>query len=264
MGSIQPLHDARLDAKPKVKKRRAFLFGDSHAHAVQRAIDKRQGKGQPVPLSAHRLLKEKNGIQIGTTSFDDFLQLIAKLSPKDLVVSMIGGNQHAVYSTIQHPQPFDFFSPDVRAVQEDTSEIIPYQAIDHAFDFGLRAGDGRSLEAIRAATPARVVHVIPPPPKRDNDYIAQNHESVFAKDMRERGVSPAALRLKFWKLQSRVLARICGELNIQVMMPPALTVEKSGFLREDYYANDATHANWLYGERVLREIEQLYLGAPKV
>jgi hypothetical protein len=263
MGSIQPVHDEASPPQVKVKKRRALLFGDSHAHAVQRAIDKRQGKGQPIPLSAHRLLKEKNGVRIGTTSFEDFLTLIAKLGPKDLVVSMIGGNQHAVYSTIQHPQPFDFFSPDVRGVQNE-SEIIPYQAIDHAFDFGLRAGDARSLEAIRSATIARVAHVLSPPPKRNNDYIVQNHESVFAKDMRERGVSPAELRLKFWKMQSRVLMRICGELGIEVMPPPPLTVDKAGFLLEDYYANDATHANWLYGERVVREIERRYLGGSKV
>lgn len=263
MEATQPAGED-AEAKPKAKQRRAVLFGDSHAHAVQRAIDKRKGKGQPITLTAHRLLKEKNGVRIGTTSFDDFIHYIAKLNHKDLVVSMIGGNQHAVYSTIQHPQPFDFFSPDVRAVQAGSPHFIPYRAIEHAFDHGLRAGDARSLEAIRSVTRARVVHVLSPPPKRNNDYIIQNHESVFAKDLLERGVSPPELRLKFWKMQARVLEQICGELAIDVMAPPPVTLEKSGFLHEDYYANDATHANWLYGERVIREIEHRYLGGSKV
>ena len=210
-------------------------------------------------MSAHRLLKEKNGVQMGTTSFEAFLKLVARLRPKDLVVSMIGGNQHAVYSTIQHPRPFDFFNPDVESMDEGVVEIIPYRALEDVFDKGLRMGDGRSLEALRSATVARVVHILPPPPKHDNEHIVQNHETMFAKDLPEQGVSSPELRLKFWMLQKRVLMQICGELGIEVMMPPAQTVDEAGFLRPDFYAKDATHGNWLYGERVLREIERLYL-----
>ena len=88
--------DLAVGARKKPRPPRVQLFGDSHAHAVLRAIEKRKGKGQPIPLTAHRLLKEKNGIRIGTTSFEAFLKLIADLGPNDLVVSMVGGNQHAV------------------------------------------------------------------------------------------------------------------------------------------------------------------------
>lgn len=262
MGSIQPLYREISEAKGNATKRRAFLFGDSHAYAVERAIDKRLGKGQPVPLSAHRLLKEKNGVRIGTTSFDDFLKLIGRLGPKDLVISMIGGNQHAVYSTIQHPQRFDFFCPDVASVEDGTVEFVPYRALEDLFEHGLRGGDGRSLAALRAATAARVVHVLPPPPKEDNEHIVRNHETLFARDLPLHGVSAPELRLKFWKLQAGILSRICKELRIKVMMPPSQAVNRAGFLTPDFYANDATHGNWVYGERVLREIERLYLRAP--
>jgi hypothetical protein len=254
-----PTRAMHADEDSRSQAHKALLFGDSHAHAVLRAIDKRQGKGQPVPISAYRLLKEKNGIQIGTTSMEAFLKLIANLGPQDLVVSMIGGNQHAVYSTVQHPQRFDFFSLDVEAFDDGGAEFIPYRAIEDIFERGLRAGDGRSLKAIRSATVARVIHILPPPPKGDNEHIAQNHESLFAKDLPQNGVSSPELRLKFWKLQTRVLMRICQELGIELVSPPTRGVDEAGFLRPEFYANDATHANWLYGERILREIERLYL-----
>lgn len=260
MSNEAPMNVTPADGREAVGRKRAprvQLFGDSHAHAVLRAIAKREGKGQPVTVSAHRLLKEKNGLRIGTTSFEDFLKLIGNLRRDDLVVSMIGGNQHAVYSTIQHPQRFDFFTPDADDAIEEGAEIVPYRAIHEVFWRGLKNGDGRSLEAIRAATVARVVHFLPPPPKEDNEHIAKNHETLFAKDLPQRGVSSPALRLKFWKLQSRVLMRICKELDIEVMMPPARAVDEAGFLRPEFYANDATHGNWLYGERILREIERL-------
>lgn len=238
---------------------RILLFGDSHAHAVQRAISKREGKGQSAPISAHSLLKDKNGVRIGSTTLERFLKLVRELGPDDVVVSMVGGNQHAVYSTIQHPQPFDFFTPDLPA-SEGGGEIIPYRAIEDVFEYGLRKGDGRTLEAIRAATVARVVHVLPPPPKQDNDHISRHHETVFRDDLPEHGVSSPQLRLKFWNLQSRILKRLCKEFQIEVMMPPKRAVDEEGFLRAEFYANDATHGNWRYGERVIREIERRYVG----
>lgn len=248
---------AAAEKERSARHPRILLFGDSHAHAVQRAVSKREGKGQSAPISAHSLLKDKNGVRIGSTSFERFLKLAGELGPGDVVVSMVGGNQHAVYSTIQHPQPFDFFTPD-QGVSDGGAEIIPYRAIEDVFEYGLRKGDGGTLEAIRAATVARVVHVLPPPPKQDNDHIVRHHETTFREDLPQHGVSSPELRLKFWKLQSRILKRLCKEFQIEVMMPPKRAVDEGGFLRPEFYANDATHGNWRYGERVIREIERRY------
>lgn len=233
-----------------------LLFGDSHAYAVQRAIEKRQGKGRTTPLRAHRLAKIKNGKQQGDTSFEEFLKIVRPLTPDDVVLSMIGGNQHAVFSTIQHPQKFDFLEPGSDAATDTGAEIIPYRILAGSFERGIRNRDGKSLEALRQATAARVVHIIPPPPKADNAFIQQYHESIFANEgITAYGASPPRLRLKFWLLQKRLLEALCAELNIEVMLPPAAAVDSHGFLATDYYANDATHANYLYGELLLREVE---------
>jgi len=100
-----------------------------------------------------------------------------------------------------------------------------------------------------------------PPPKADNDFIARHHETLFAQEgIASRGVSPPELRLKFWKLQVRILQRMCKRLGIEIMMPPARAVS-GGFLSPEFYADDATHANWLYGEQVIREVERRFLGS---
>jgi hypothetical protein len=257
--ATKPLRSRGTASAGKPRDPRILLFGDSHSHAIQRAIEKRIGKGQSAPLSAHRLLKEKNGRNIGDTSFEDFLESIRRLTPGDVVLSMIGGNQHSVLSMIQHPQAFDFFAPG-EAAPDSAKETIPYKALEEVFTRGLRGGDGKTLEALRQATRARVVHILPPPPKSDNAFIEQYHETLFAQEgLPTLGVSPPALRLKFWKLQARVLERICAELEIEVMRPPRRTIDEEGFLRPEYYAQDATHGNWRYGERVLRKIERKYL-----
>lgn len=245
------------------KQRRILLFGDSHSDAIQRAIRKRSGKGKKSPLTAHRLLKEKNGGQIGDMAFETFLRRIGRLKKDDVVLSMIGGNQHAVFSTIQHPQAFDFFIAGDSAAVNCELELIPYRVLEEVFSNGLRKGDGKSLAAIREATRAKVIHIVPPPPKRDNAFIEQHHETLFAKEgLTSRGVSPPELRLKFWKLQARLLEQICNELEIETMLPPSVTVDRDGFLRAEYYAADATHANYQYGEKLIREIEQRFTPLP--
>ena len=66
--------------------------------------------------------------------------------------------------------------------------------------------------------------------------------------------------MKFWKLQTRVVERLCTEMGIEIMMPPAIARDNEGFLARDYYSNDATHANHRYGEQVLRQIQNRFLG----
>lgn len=243
-----------------VKNPTMVLFGDSHSYAVQRAIEKRQGSGVPVALKAHRLAKIKNGVRQGDTSFEEFLEIARTLDADDVVLSMIGGNQHAVFSTIQHARGFDFFGPDEPSyASSEGVEVVPYRMLTAVFERGIRNGDGKSLEALRKATTARLIHIIPPPPKKDNAFIQRYHESHFAKEgIADAGVSSPNLRLKFWKLQTRILQKVCAELGIEVMLPPSAALDDEGYLAPDYYASDATHANYAYGEMTLREIENAY------
>jgi hypothetical protein len=251
-----------MSTRPKnlaVLASRAVLFGDSHSNAVQRAAERRIAKDRPVPAAIHRLLKThwKSGQVVGDTSFEQFLEIIRPMDEDDLVFSMIGGNQHAVFSTIQHPQRFDFLEPDAAPDFDENAQILPYRMIEAHFEDGLRRGDGKSLKSLREATSARVVHIMAPPPKADNAYIEEYHETVFAREgIAAQGVSSPALRMKFWKLQTRILEMLCRELGIEVMMPPAGACDADGFLAREYYSKDATHANPAYGELVLAEIER--------
>ncbi|HEY8592001.1 MAG TPA: hypothetical protein VIL42_03945 [Sphingomicrobium sp.] len=237
---------------------RVLIFGDSHVHAIQEAARHRAAKGRETASDIRRLLKVKNDKTIGDTEFEDFLAQVGELTSHDVVVSLIGGNQHAVFSTIQHPVPFDFFLPGEDSAPS-AGTIIPFRVLKEAFSVGIRNGDGRSLEAIRKSTNARMVHLLAPPPKGDNSFIENYHDTRFAAaNIEARGVSPAPLRMKFWQLQNLVVEEICRELGIEVLPPPRSTLDENGFLLREYYANDATHANAGYGEAVLRDIEERF------
>jgi hypothetical protein len=267
-------------------------LGDSHIHAIKDALEARGPQGTSIPIEARRLFKTKQAdtgavtsrrqrtwlpawarmpsgrrqpasdVVLGDISFEQGIRIARNLGPEDVLISVIGGNQHAVFSTIRHSEPFDFLLPD----QERTSlqdvakgELIPFRILCEYFSWWLRQGDGELIGALRRSTPARVVHLLTPPPKRDNGWIEQHHDTLFASEgIGKFGVSAPELRMKFWLLQNRAIQEICSELGIEVIGPPPGTCDPEGFLARDCYAGDATHANVRYGEHVLRQLEERF------
>jgi len=233
------------------------VFGDSHVHRIQGAVRRRRKFNKPVTADVRRLIKLKAGQPIGDTSLEDIMEMVANLGPDDVVVAVIGGNQHAIFSTIQHPQPFDLMvREDGDSEIREGAELIPYRTMYSLFASIVRQGNQKTLEALRSRTKARIVLLMAPPPKRDNRFIEQYHDSRFAAEgIASNGVSPPALRMKFWKMQNRILADICSRIGIELLEPPEDTSDPDGFLAKPFWGDDATHGNAEYGERVLQQIE---------
>lgn len=239
-------------------RRRIIVFGDSHVHALQEAVRHRAAKGRTTHLDIRRLLKVKGGKSLGDTSFDEIVEIARSLKADDVLVTVIGGNQHAVFSTIQHPEAFDFLMPGdgVDGLDKD-AEIIPHRALADYFAAGIRNGDAHSIKALRKATVAKVVQLAAPPPKRDNSFIEDYHDTRFAEeDIASLGVSSPALRMKFWQLQNWVIEQLCEEWGVEFLPPPDAARDEDGFLARGCYAKDATHANENYGELVLEQLER--------
>jgi hypothetical protein len=267
---------------------RVIIFGDSHVHAVQAANKHRRNEGRAITIPAHRSLKAKqnsrvadgspslanriakvfgfpgrrggSGKQIvGDLPLEDLLATAKRLCPEDVIVSMVGGSKHSVLSTIQHPERFDFFLPGQDHRLGKRTTLIPFQLLYDYFRKALRQNDGAVIATLKSSTSAKVVHLLAPPPKRKKEYIEIYHDTRFADEgISELGISPAELRLKFWHLQNMVVQEICDELGVETIPPPAEACEPNGFLKNIYYAGDATHANRAYGELVLQQLEQRF------
>lgn len=254
------------------------LFGDSHSRAIKDAVRSRIADGHRVQVEVLQRLKLKGiakaasdgsepvspeGMHVGDTSFEAFIQRLAAFKPSAVVASFIGGNTYAGFSTIQHPQPFDFLipgdSPNELALD---AEIIPFRMIYDQFARMIYKGDGASLMALRKATKATIVHLLAPPPKYDNHFITENYDTRYAADgIASLGVSQPHLRMKFWRLQNIAIQGLCAEIGIEVLGPPSEALDGSGFLARPYWARDATHANADYGELVLKQLEVCFLQA---
>lgn len=236
-----------------------MFFGDSHTHAVRSAVKKGSHASFYENLDAYRLTKIKNGSLIGDISLDDLKMVCETLTRDDMVVSLVGGNQHSSMSIIQHSVPFYMMTSEEQRVPQEisnTHQIIPRAAVKQHLLDGFRNNDARRIIEVATAGAHHTVHLSSPPPKESADHILKSVETDFLKrGIHDAGVSPASLRLDFWHLQNEVLGEILAEHGIPLLPPPPGTQTSDGYLHLDYYASDATHANTSYGVMVLQQIK---------
>jgi hypothetical protein len=239
---------------------RILIVGDSHTNAIKAGLRIcLNGDSNGIQVQVLGYAREKQGKITGDMSIKEINALASNLNSSDLLVSAIGGNMHQVVSLVQHPIAFDFFMQD-ESLYSDTrfKQIIPYSQILDFFNSNLRSKDCERLLQLKQSAKCKVCHLIPPPPKENHEHILKKPESAFINNgIMEKGISNPYLRLKAWKLQVQALEGICKEMGVDLLKPPSVSVEKGGFLKEEFYANDATHANAKYGHLVLNQLADI-------
>jgi hypothetical protein len=237
---------------------RILIIGDSHVDAVKRAA-LTLAVDESVAVTAERIARLKDDKPVGDVEFEVFLQRIASLTPRDFVVSMVGGHQYNAFGLVQHPEAFDFHlpeRPDLPPLRQ--REILPYQVLLDQFRSSANGKDGERIRKLRQSTPARVVHVCPPPPKENSDHIMQRHEALFVKQgLLQNGVTPATIRLKLWLLQVGALKVVCTACGVEFLPVPSGAQTPVGYLAPAYSADDATHANLDYAALILQQLKAL-------
>jgi len=113
------------------------------------------------------------------------------------------------------------------------------------------------LTAYRKAVSGTLVHIESPPPIPSVAHIEAYADAAFAGLVTERGVSPAAFRYKFWRLQSLLYRLSCQRLGVAFLPVPAELCDAEGMLVEAAWGHDATHANTLFGRCVLPRLREM-------
>lgn len=234
---------------------RIVILGDSHVIAIAQAL-------------AHHFIVPPSGLTVEVLrlshpvlglagDIDDakMIPLAATLTAEDVIVTLFGGNHYNVLGLIQHTIPFDVMMPDDPAPTIPGAQIIPHRLMRDVFATRCETDVAPQLAALRAATTARMICLLPPPPKQDTAHILKGAGTFFrSRGVADLGVSPAGLRLKLWQMEQDALAAWCGAKAITVLPPPRDAVDSEGYLDRLYYHKDATHANTAYGALVLRDL----------
>jgi hypothetical protein len=227
---------------------RAIVVGYSHIVALQSA-PLRSG------LEIYRIIRKKNGKAMGDMSFADILHLVVS-DPASVVISAMGGNEHQMY-LLEHSFPFDFIEPGNDSL-EAGHEMIPYAEMYDVFE-DISGQRWKQIAELHKAANRRTFHLEVPPPKESEAHIRKRVESLFRDGINAgKPITRATIRAKLWRLQRRVAMDCCQKIGMMYVPAPVKAKTANDFLRPEFYAADATHANARYGALVLDQIEALY------
>ncbi len=97
-----------------------------------------------------------------------------------------------------------------------------------------------------------VSHVLSPPPL-DTPDITPFLPSAL-QQMNRHGVVPPHLRLRLYRMQSRIFCEYCEDSGIGIIKPPVETCMPTGYLKRNFRGGNATHASVKYGGLVLAQM----------
>lgn len=238
-----------------------LVVGQSHVAAIRAAARDRRERDPDRPRTrVIHTLEPRYAPEIADDGFTPALsaalaEQIERHAP--LVASAMGGNFHNALALVAHPRPFDFhLSGELSPLPIDpAAEPVPEALVRAALEEGL-ARDRLRLRLLRESV-GPFVHLESPPPLRDDAAIALAADAYFReRGLGERGVAPAGLRRRMWRLNARLFRETVEALGCRYQPVPAEVQDADGFLRPEF-AGDATHGNAAFGEAMLRMLEDL-------
>jgi hypothetical protein len=181
------------------------------------------------------------------------------------------GNQHAG-SFMFLEKPFDFaLASHPGLVVDKGVDLVPELQVREMFQPSMAPLEMVLRRMLDTGGPRPIV-LGTPPPKADNAAIRrgmQVHADFFTKlasdlslDYEKAQLAPACLRLKAWFLLQQMMRETAERLAVEFWPVSASAMTEEGYLRPEYWAEDATHANAAYGALMLDEYEKRLFAPP--
>ena len=193
-------------------------------------------------------LWQQEGVVVAEIA-NNFFATLKMYNNKEAICFFLNhGNEHNARFMCQHIQPFDFFDSTMPDKLITGRQIIPRSAIYKQLMVvkPIIETEIRTLKTY--ISNANIFFVAPPPPIPSEDHIRKFPE-IF--NFNENVLEDKWLRLKIYKLYLEILAIICGECNVKLLMPPSECIDKCGFLKEIFWTG-CTHASPNYYEFVIQ------------
>lgn len=233
----------------------ALVFGRSHTNAIRHAWKARAdaGRTEGVDLRVINLLRDEWQPNLVDGSFSE--KILAELSRSNLrlIVSVIGGNDHNYLGIFNRPFRFDFGRTEApESPSQNGAEPVASVCVRSELESRLRPTLDL-IRLLRRSTSLPIVHLESPPPIPSAEHI-EKHPLGFEEAIPLYGVAPASLRYELWRVHSAIVREVCEELNIRFVPVPKRMQDSDGMLIPEAWANDATHGNAFYGERLCRQV----------
>lgn len=244
-----------------------LVTGHSHITCLGIPLKNADGDNQLVAIAAEPCFHGLVGAWPREKRYWE--QVIALTAAHRVAISWMG-NQHNSKYMLLEPPGFDFMLTQQPDLPIDLGvPLVPEQAVRESFAatfLGLRW----MLGQIAQRGGIKPVLIGTPPPKGDNDAVRAllARERHFVRVAEQMGasldhvaMSAPLLRVKLWRLLQQMMAEIAAEHGLAFWPTPSAAEDAEGFLRREYWSQDATHANAVFGKLMLRDMERRLLAA---
>ena len=234
--------------------KRLLIVGNSHTQMISKALVSRsRASALPVDIEVCWLLSKGKG-NFGDTSREDAQAKIAALKASDLLAVSFLGTLHNLIGLFEHPSPYAILdSQNDSGAIPPNAEIIPHKVMIDLFDQFTE--DDLQVRKFAGIATCPVVHFFPPPPKER--YAKPRKFKVIDGKTVEFRFASALARLNLWKLETLAVERYLQRAGVVHYLCPRGSADEQGYLRPEYYASDATHANAAYGELLIEDFERM-------
>jgi hypothetical protein len=195
---------------------------------------------------------------------DAYWQFVAKHAKGKYIVISWAGNQHNSGFIFSNEESFDFvLNNNERTPITEGRTMVPKSVLVEHFKASL-GGLPRVIDILQKGNPKGILLLETPRPKGDGEFIlpfikASQHFIELAQKLNieidSLKISSLSFRLKLWQVIQELVANIAKDANIQYVSVPVEFQSSEGGLKKEFWANDVTHANSLYGKAVVK-----YLG----
>lgn len=174
-----------------------------------------------------------------------FDEVMSAINDASVVVLCITGNA---------PSLFGLRNYGSAARREGVYGNVPESIRKHIA--GYMTAHDEWLSLLKKMIPLPILVLPPPPPVGDNDWINE-HQGTFKAVLERSGVSSPEQRLKLYTAWSDNARRVTLDAGMHFVELPEDVFDESGYLAERYLGDEPSHANVVYGERLLNQLSVL-------
>jgi hypothetical protein len=239
---------------------RIVVCGHSHCSCLHFSVDRALAEAKDIEYLFQGLAPPE-----ATPEGEAYWSGVVALAAASRVVLSWNGNEHNSQFLLEATPPFRVAHetfPDMNMTGD--IRFVPVEAVRALYGPGID-DMSRRIAAIQAAGPESLFCLEPPPPLPDGEALRSRilREQLFMDVAARRGLDLATMPLTRFEVRASLRAVICdlrreacARLGATLVPAPAASMDEQGALLEQYWSQDATHANAAYGELVWKSLLQ--------
>jgi hypothetical protein len=243
---ISPCGDWKVygSAQPKI-----LIAGHSHTFALYSAITNQNKFRDFFAVVA------QSDFSTHIQQSENYWNFVASIAENQPVGIMWNGNQHNIHFLLDSELKCNFYGLPIEAEMPQ----VPVKQIHELF----KPTFEELTNVLKKFSKNTEIILLGTPGPKDSDFLNSKiaNDPYFVKVGRDLGLTPKELRASnnslrayMWNVTQTMTKELAEDLGYTFISTPNKTLDDSLILKSEYYSDDLTHANELFGKEMLETL----------